>query len=123
MKKFKDFITEANGPTNSGNANGTQGAFSGSSSSPSAGFDPFLFPRDMDLLDQGYQTPAEPGLSKWTRYSNVYPVMKVSLGSNLGDGPSIDSMVSASKEFVDREAQNVVNKMKKTYLQFMGYKV
>ena len=56
----------------------------------------------------------------WTRYSNVYPVMKVTLDDNKGDGPSIDAMVAASKEFVDRESQKVVDRVRKTYQQFMG---
>ena len=105
MKSFKEFLKEQ--PTNA-------------TGSAIANYDPFLFPRDMDLLDQGYQTPAEPGLSKWTRYSNVYPVMKVTLDDNKGDGPSIDAMVAASKEFVDRESQKVVDRVRKTYQQFMG---
>ena len=48
--------------------------------------------------------------------------MKVTLGNNMGDGPSIDSMVAASKEFVNREAQKTVDAMKKTYQRFMGYR-
>tara|TARA_B100001250_G_scaffold367080_1_gene348884 strand:- start:2219 stop:2542 length:324 start_codon:yes stop_codon:yes gene_type:complete len=107
MKSFKEFLKEQ--PTNS-------------TGSSIATYDPFLFPKDMDLLDQGYQTPAEPGLSKWETRSNVYPVMKVTLSNNKGDGPSIDDMVAASKEFVDRESQKVVNRVRKTYQQFMGYR-
>ena len=117
MKNFKQFLKEAAPTMSVGNGGYTQ-----ASSTPltTGGFDKFLFPRDMDLLDQGYQTPAEPGLSKWTRYSNVYPVMKVTLDDNKGDGPSIDAMVAASKEFVDRESQKVVDRVRKTYQQFMG---
>ena len=37
-----NLMTEANGPTNSGNANGAQGGFGASSSTPTAGFDPVL---------------------------------------------------------------------------------
>ena len=48
--------------------------------------------------------------------------MKVSLKSNLGDGPSIDSMVDASKEFVNIEAQKTADRLKKTYQQFMGFR-
>ena len=44
MKTFKEYLQEQ--PTNrTGNAIAT--------------FDPFLFPQNMDLLDQGYQTPGE----------------------------------------------------------------
>ena len=66
-----------------------------------ANYSPFLFPKDEDLLSQDYQTAAETGEDKYTRFAGVYPVMKVSLDSNLGDGPSIDAMVQASKEFVN----------------------
>ena len=60
-------------------------------------FDKFLFPRDEDLLSQDYQTPAEVGDSK-DDFLGVYPVMKLQLDKS-SDGPSIDSMVDASKEY------------------------
>ena len=118
MKKFKDLLKEQ--PTNSGGfpqAYSTAAADAG----PVAGFDPKLFqdPVDDDLLDQGYQTPGESGLAKW-RFSNVYPVMKVTLDNNFGDGPSIDAMVDASKEYTDIIGQNAVRSMKKRFSQFMG---
>ena len=122
MRKFKDFIIEANGPTMRGNDNGAEGGFSSTASDPVAGYDPKLFPHDMDLLSQDFQTPAEPGEDRYNRFASIYPVMKVTLGNNLGDGPSIDSMVAASKEFVNREAQKTVDAMKKTYQRFMGYR-
>ena len=75
-----------------------------STSSSVSNFDKFLFPIDDDLLSQDFQTPAEVGLAKW-EFSPIYPVMKVSLSSNLGDGPSIDSMVDASKEYVSKMNQ------------------
>ena len=50
MRKFKDFITEANGPTMRGNDNGAEGGFSSTASDPGAGYAPKLFPHDMDLL-------------------------------------------------------------------------
>ena len=115
MKKFKDFLKEQ--PTNNvGNGGFTNAA---NPDGPVAGFDKKLFPSNIDLLDQGYQTPAEPGLSKWTRWSNVYPVMKVSLSSNLGDGPSIDAMVKASNEFTDIMNKHTEEIVKKNYKQFI----
>jgi len=97
-------------PTNSSGDNG----FSASSDAngPVAGYDRHLFPGDENLLSQDFQTPAEPGLAKW-EFSPIYPVMKVSLGSNLGDGPSIDAMVDASKEYVNKMTQgNAKNDIK-----------
>ena len=64
-----------------------------------ARFDKFLFPVDDDLLTQDYQTPAELGLAK-DEFLGVYPVMKLALDKS-SDGPSIDSMVDASKEYVN----------------------
>jgi hypothetical protein len=63
-------------------------------------YDKFLFPVDDDLITQDYQTPAEPGLAR-DEFLGVYPVMKLQLDKS-SDGPSIDSMVDASKEFVNR---------------------
>ncbi len=64
-----------------------------------ARFDKFLFPVDDDLLTQDFQTPAELGLAK-DEFLGVYPVMKLALDKS-SDGPSIDSMVDASKEYVN----------------------
>ena len=69
-----------------------------------ANFDKFLFPVDDDLITQDYQTPAELGLAK-DEFLGVYPVMKLQLDKS-SDGPSIDSMVDASKEFVDKMSEN-----------------
>ena len=102
MKNFKDFIKETL------NVNGAD----------VANFTPFLFSRDEDLLSQDYQTPAEPGEAKW-RFSNVYPVMKLEL-DKASDGPSIDQMVDASKEFVNIEAARTAARIQKTYRQFQG---
>ena len=63
-------------------------------------FDKFLFPRDEDLLSQDYQTPAEVGDSR-DDFLGVYPVMKLQLDKS-SDGPSIDSMVDASKEYFNK---------------------
>ena len=116
MKKFKDLLKEQ--PTNSG---GFPQAYSQAAADdgPVAGFDKRLFPEPIDDLDQGYQTPGESGLAKW-RFSNVYPVMKVTLDNNFGDGPSIDAMVDASKEYTDIIGQNAVRSMKKQFSRFMG---
>ena len=112
MKNYKNFIKESINVT----------GFTGSSTSggPVAGFDKFLFPRDDDLLSQDFQTPAESGEDKWARFFGVVPVMKLSLKSSDDDGPSIDQMVSASKEFVNIEAAKTALRLRKTYGQFMG---
>ena len=104
-------------PTNSG---GDPQAYSNAAAAdgPVAGFDKKLFPSDIDLLDQGYQTAGETGLSKW-RFSNVYPVMKVTLDDNDGEGPSIDAMVHASKEFVTLMDKNTQDYVKKRFSSFM----
>ena len=116
MKDFKEFLEEQ--PNNSG---GFPQAYSQAAADegPVAGFDKRLFPEPIDDLDQGYQTPGESGLAKW-RFSNVYPVMKVTLDNNFGDGPSIDAMVDASREYTDIIGQNAVNSMKKQFSRFMG---
>jgi len=76
-----------------------------------AGFDKFLFPIDDDTLTQDYQTPAEVGAAK-DEFLGVYPVMKLQLNKS-SDGPSIDSMVDASKEFInmidDRRLKNIMD--------------
>ena len=105
-------------PTNSVGNNGYTSA--APAAGPCAGFDKYLFPKsEDDLLSQDFQTPAETGLAKWTYGSGVYPVMKVSLRSNLGDGPSIDSMVSASDEYTNLMNRRVEDTMKKTFSRFM----
>jgi len=112
MKSFKQFLAEQ--PTNSiGDGGYTNAA---DVSGPVAGADPRLFPAGIDDLTQDYQTPAEPGMAKW-RFSNVYPVMKLSL-SKSSDGPSIDSMVAASKMFVDRMDESNYQRVRKTFGQF-----
>ena len=69
---------------------------------PNAGFDKKLFKGDEDLLSQDFQTAAETGQNRYNTFSSIYPVMKVSLSNNQGDGPSIDQMVAASKAFVNK---------------------
>ena len=118
MKKFKDFLKEQ--PTNWTRSNASYAGFSADAPDPTAGYDPKLFKDPDDLLDQGYQTPGESGLAKW-RFSNVYPVMKLKLDKS-SDGPSIDDMVDASKEFVNIEAERTEQRIRKTFHQFMGYR-
>ena len=45
--------------------------------------------------------------------------MKVSLSNNMGDGPSIDAMVAASKEFVNRMDEATERRIKKNFSDFM----
>ena len=108
MKTLKQFLKET--PTNSvGN-----GGYTAAGGQTVAGYDTKLFSNDD--LTQDYQTPGESGQAKW-RFSGVYPVLKLSLSSNQGDGPSIDSMVDASKMFVDRMG-NPQARIRKTFEEF-----
>tara|TARA_Y100000401_G_C8226547_1_gene175998 strand:- start:54 stop:371 length:318 start_codon:yes stop_codon:yes gene_type:complete len=93
---------------NVGNGGYTQAA---DDAGPNAGFDKKLFKGDDDLLSQDYQTPGESGQAKW-RFSNIYPVLKLSLSNSQGDGPSIDDMVDASKMFVNRMDESSKKKFK-----------
>ena len=86
IKKIRD-IREA-APTNSSGANGFTNA---AGTGPVAGYDKRLFGVTDDLLSQDYQTPDESGLAMY-RFSNVYPVEKLS-------EKDIDGMVNASKEY------------------------
>ena len=114
MKNFKDFLNEAT-PTNSGNAAGGEGGFGSDATASGAvsGFDKFLFPSYDDDLSQDYQTPGESGLSKW-RWSNVWPVQKLNMDQ-------INSMVGASKEFVDLMDKDNQQRVRKNFTRFMGY--
>ena len=93
---------------NVGNGGYTQAA---DDAGPNAGDDKKLFKGDDDLLSQDYQTPGESGQAKW-RFSNIYPVLKLSLSNSQGDGPSIDDMVDASKMFVNRMDESSKKKFK-----------
>ena len=117
MKKFKEYLKEA-APTNSG---GNPQAYSNAADveGPVAGLDLLLFPQDDELLSQDYQTPAEVGLNKW-RFSNIYPVMKVTLDDNKGDGPSIDAMVDASTKFTDIMDARTEARIKMNFRRFMA---
>ena len=117
MRSFKEFLSEQPA-TSATNSVGTDGFTNDSNSSgPVAGFDKKLFKGDEDLLSQDYQTAAETGENRY-RFSNIYPVMKITLGNNMGDGPSIDAMVAASKEFVSRMENTSYDSIKKYYSQF-----
>ena len=93
---------------NVGNGGYTQAA---DDAGPNAGYDKKLFKGDDDLLSQDSQTPGESGQAKW-RFSNIYPVLKLSLSNSQGDGPSIDDMVDASKMFVNRMDESSKKKFK-----------
>lgn len=117
MRSFKHFISET-ATSSATNSVGTDGFSNDSNpSGPVAGFDKKLFKGDEDLLSQDYQTAAETGENRY-RFSNIYPVMKVTLGNNMGDGPSIDSMVAASKEFVNKMEQTSHDTVKKYFTEF-----
>ena len=66
------------------------------------------------------QTAAETGEDRYTRFSAVYPVMKVSLKSNVGDGPSIDDMVIASMKFTQIMDSRTESRIRKNFRQFMA---
>lgn len=110
MKTLKQFLKET--PTNSvGN-----GGYTSAGGQTVAGYDTKLFSNDDDDLTQDYQTPGESGQAKW-RFSDVYPVLKLSLNNSRGDGPSIDDMVAASKMFVNR-MENPQERVRKTFSNF-----
>ena len=114
MKTFKQFVSEE--PTNHvGNGGYTRSA---DASGPVAGDDKKLFRGPEDLLSQDFQTPAESGEDRYARFSNIYPVMRVSLSNNDGDGPSIDAMVAASKEFVTKMDDASYARVRKNFRQF-----
>tara|TARA_B100001094_G_C18095193_1_gene752638 strand:- start:58 stop:579 length:522 start_codon:yes stop_codon:yes gene_type:complete len=103
IKKIRD-IREA-APTNSSGANGFSN--DANSAGPVAGYDKRLFTPTDDLLSQDYQTPDESGSAMY-RFSNVYPVEKLS-------EKDIDGMVNASKEYdrlVDEQRFSRTNDMK-----------
>ena len=117
MKSFRQFLEET--PTNHANDANTQGGFAqaASDSGPVAGFDKTLLPQGDDLLSQDYQTPAETGEARY-RFNNIYPVLKVSLKNSQGDGPSIDQMVYASKEYVKLMDDSTIQRIRKHFSQF-----
>ena len=99
MKSFKEFIKETP-PTNWTNSTASVPGFSSGAGAPVAGFDPFLFPGDEDLLDQDFQAPGDTGQDRYNRFFGVIPVERMTLKTKLDGNDSIDQMVQASKEFV-----------------------
>ena len=117
MKKFKEFLKEQ--PTNWTRSTVAIAGFSADAESPVAGVDVRLFPGDEDVLSQDFQTPEEINKPIYANWGGVYPVMHVTLDSNKGDGPSIDQMVDASKEYealLQRHTADVVKKNLKSFL-------
>jgi len=109
MKTFKEFIQEAV-PTNS-------------TGSGVAEYSPYLFPNeDDDDLSQDYQTPAESGEAKY-RFADIYPVLKLSLSNSQGDGPSIDQMVHASKEYTQLMDKNTINRIRDNIKRFQTERI
>ncbi len=83
-----------------------------------ANYIPYLFKNeDDDDLTQDYQTPAEPGEARF-RFSNIYPVLKLSLSNSQGDGPSIDQMVHASKEYTQLMDDNTIKRIRDNLKRF-----
>ena len=114
MKSFNQYLSESV-PTNSTGSSQNMPGLSGISL-PSwyggmPGYDKRLFPPADDTLDQDYQTPGESGQAIW-RSSNVYPVQKLS-------DKQIDTMVNASKKFVNMKDENTQQRIKKTFSSFM----
>ena len=83
---------------------GDGGYSSGGASLSQAGFDSKLWNY---AVDQDFQTPDESGLNKW-RFSNVYPVSRLSM-------KNIDNMVKSSNRFVkimdERNREQVMNNL------------
>ena len=88
-----------------------EGVPTNSTGSSISTYDKFLFPIDDDDLSQDYQTPGQSGMAKW-RFSNVYPVQKVT-------EKDIDNMVDASKEFVNMQDENTEKRVRKNFSSFM----
>ncbi len=118
LAKIVKLLKEA-APTNSVGSNPAGYSSNAAAAGPCAGFDPYLFPAADDTLSQDFQTPAETGEDMYATYSGIYPVMKVSLSSNLGDGPSIDQMVQASNEYVNMMANRSEEVRMKNFSSFM----
>ena len=100
MKSFKQYLKETP-PTNWTNSTSTVPGFSSGAEAPVAGFDPFLFPGDEDLLDQGFQAPGETGQDRYNRFFGVIPVQRMTLDTKLDGESSIDDMVAASDKYVN----------------------
>ena len=111
MKPFNQYLSEAV-PTNNTGSIGANAGLSGLNPySAIQGYDKRLFPLGDDILDQDYQTPGQSGQAMW-RYSNVYPVQKLT-------DQDVDNMVDASKEYVNMQDENIKKRVKKTFSSFM----
>tara|TARA_Y100001963_G_C6654010_1_gene387124 strand:- start:108 stop:644 length:537 start_codon:yes stop_codon:yes gene_type:complete len=97
MKNFRTFLREAV-PTNS-------------TGDAVQNWPYFLFPKKEDELSQDYQTPDQPGQAKW-RFSNVYPIQKLSL-------QDVDTMVDASDKFVGIQDEGNLNRRLKNFSTFV----
>ena len=96
-----------------------------SASGPYAGLDQILFKGEEDgnpeeILSQDFQTPEETNKPIFANWGGVYPVIKLSLDSDKGDGPSIDSMVKASQEYTDFLARHTQQVVKKNLSNFLN---
>jgi len=100
MKSFRQFIKETP-PTNWTNSTASVPGFSSGAEAPVAGFDPFLFPGDEDLLDQDFQAPGDTGQDRYNRFFGVIPVQRMTLDTKLDGDDSIDDMVAASDKYVN----------------------
>jgi len=101
---------------------GGNGAYTNSADAagPFAGYDNTLFKvAAYNLLSQDFQTAGETGQNRYNTFASVYPVMKTTLSNNQGDGPSIDAMVAASKEFVNRMDESSKERVRKNFTNFM----
>ena len=100
MKTLKEFYSNAD-----------------AASGPYAGVDLKLFPGDMDLLSQDFQTPEEINKPIYANWGGVYPVLHLTLDSAVGDGESIDTMVKASNDYMDFISRNTQNAVRKQNLK------
>ena len=117
MKSFKQYLEETP-PTNWTNSTSTVPGFSSSAEAPVAGFDPFLFPGDEDLLDQGFQAPGETGQDRYNRFFGVIPVQRMTLDTKLDGEFSINDMVSASNKYVNIMDRNTEKRIRSNLRKF-----
>ena len=117
MKSFKQYLEETP-PTNWTNSTSTVPGFSSSAEAPVAGFDPFLFPGDEDLLDQGFQAPGETGQDRYNRFFGVIPVQRMTLDTKLDGEFSIDDMVAASDKYVNMMDTRTLRRIRSNLSKF-----
>ena len=117
MKSFKQYLKETP-PTNWTNSTSTVPGFSSGAEAPVAGFDPFLFPGDEDLLDQGFQAPGETGQDRYNRFFGVIPVQRMTLDTKLDGESSIDDMVAASDKYVNMMDTRTLRRIRSNLSKF-----